>query len=143
MDDDEDVACIEAPFPTHARTHARLLAMAGQSESVFTFNGEGSKSASSSVRAEKFKKQRRAHREFVWPGDWSVVRRYPTGGRMQLEAEDIDFDIYKQTRELMKPSGMKMLPEQEVQASSVHLLDYGNFNGRQTFRPTDMQFEFS
>ena len=32
----------------------------------------------------------------------------------------IEFDIHKRARELMKLSGLKMLPEQEVQAGCVH-----------------------
>ncbi len=78
------------------------------------FHGEGSKSASSPVRAGKFKKQRRADREYVRPKGWKVVRRYPTGGRALLDAEDIEFDIYKRAREFMELSCMKMLPEQEA-----------------------------
>ena len=49
------------------------------------------------------------------------MRRYPIGGRAQLDAEDIEFDIYKRARELMELSGLKILPEQEVQADGVHL----------------------
>ena len=49
------------------------------------------------------------------------MRRYPTGSRAQLDAGDIEFDIYKRARELMELSGLKMLPEQEVQAGGVHL----------------------
>ena len=85
-------------------------------------NAEGSKSASASVRTGKFKKQRVAPREYVLPRDWKVVvRRYPTGGRALLDAEDIEFDIYNRARESMELSGLKMLPEQEVQAGGVHL----------------------
>ncbi len=45
-------------------------------------------------------------------------------GRRLLDAEDIELDIYKQARELMESSGMKMLPQQEVQAGEVCVLDY-------------------
>ena len=55
------------------------------------------------------------------PKEWKVSRRYPTGGRALLDSEDIEFDIYKRARELMESSGMKMLPEQEVQAGGLHL----------------------
>ncbi len=68
MDDDEDVVCIEAPVPTNART-PRPVARNGGAVRV-RFNGEGSKSASSPVRAGKFKKQRRADREYVLPKEW-------------------------------------------------------------------------
>ena len=93
---------------------------AGEAKRV-RFNGEGSKSASSPVRAGKLKKQRRAPREYVRPRDWKLVHRYPTGGRAQLDADDIEFDIYKRAREVMELSGLKMLPEQEVQVGGVHL----------------------
>jgi hypothetical protein len=119
MDDDEDVVCIEAPVPSNAST-PRPVARNGGAVRV-RFNGEGLKSASSPVRAGKFKKQRRADREYVRPKEWKVVRCYATGGRAQLDTEDIDFDIYKQARELMELSSMKMLPQQEVQAGCVHL----------------------
>ena len=49
------------------------------------------------------------------------MRRYPTGCRAQLDAEDIEFDIYKRARELMELSGLEMLSEQEVHAGGVHL----------------------
>jgi hypothetical protein len=42
-----------------------MLARIGRAVRV-RLNGEGSKSASSPVRAGKFKKQRRALREYVW-----------------------------------------------------------------------------
>ena len=89
------------------------------------FNCEDSKSASSPVCVGKFKKQRLAPRENVWPRDWKLVLRYATGGCGQLDAElaaeDIDFDMYKSAGELMKLSGMKMLPEEEVQSGGLHL----------------------
>ncbi len=50
-----------------------------------------------------------------------VVRSYPTGGRALLDAEDKEFDIYKRAREFMELRGMKILPEQEVQAGGLHL----------------------
>jgi hypothetical protein len=92
MGDDEDVVCMEAPVPTNAWT-PRPVARNGGAVRV-RFNGEGSKSASPPVRAGKFKKQRRAHSEYVWPKEWMVVRSYPTGGSALLDAEDIEFDIY-------------------------------------------------
>ena len=49
------------------------------------------------------------------------MRRYPTGGCAQLDAEDIEFDIYKRARESMELSCLRMFPEQEVQAGGVHL----------------------
>ena len=39
----------------------------------------------------------------------------------QLDAGDIDFDVYKHACELMELSCMKRLPEQDVQAGNVHL----------------------
>jgi hypothetical protein len=119
MDDDEDVVCIEAPVRSQASS-PRPVARNGGAVRV-RFNGEISKSASSPVRTEKFKKQRRADHEYVRPKEWKLVRRYATGGRAQLDTEDIDFDIYKQACESMESSGMKMLPQQEVQAGGVHL----------------------
>jgi hypothetical protein len=84
------------------------------------FIGEGSESASSPVSAGKFKKHRRAHREYVWLKEWKIVSRFPTGCRA-LDAEDIEFDIYKETCKMMELSCMKMLPGEEVQAGGVHL----------------------
>ena len=49
------------------------------------------------------------------------MRCYPTGGRAQLDPEDIEFDIYQLARDLMHLSGLRMLPEQEVPESNVHL----------------------
>ena len=46
--------------------------------------------------------------------DWKLVCCYPTGSCAQLDAEDIEFDIYKRARELMELSSLKMLLEQEV-----------------------------
>jgi hypothetical protein len=59
----------------------------------------------------------------VWPKEWKFVRRYATGGRAgaPLDTEDIDSDIYKQASKMMQLNGMKMLPQQEVQAGGVHL----------------------
>jgi hypothetical protein len=57
----------------------------------------------------------------VWPKEWKIVRRYPTGCRAQLDVGDIHFDIYKLAHELMESSSMKILPQQEVQASGLHL----------------------
>jgi hypothetical protein len=51
MDDDEDVVYIEAPVPSNASTQ-RPVARNGGAVQV-RFNGEGSKPASSPVRAEK------------------------------------------------------------------------------------------
>ncbi len=60
-------------------------------------DGEALKSASSPVRAGKFKKQQRAWREYVRPKEWKDVCHYATSGRAQLDAEDIEFDIYKKS----------------------------------------------
>ncbi len=72
MDDDEDVVCIEAPVPSNA-SMPRLVARNGGSVRV-RFNGEGSMSASSPVRAGKFKKQRRAHQEHVRQKDMGLIQ---------------------------------------------------------------------
>jgi hypothetical protein len=53
--------------------------------------------------------------------DWTVVRRYATGGRAQLDSEDIEFDIYQRARDLMHLSGLRLLPEQVLPDSNVHL----------------------
>ncbi len=119
MADDEGVVCIEAPVPSNAGA-PRPVARNGSAVQV-RFNGEGLKSASSPVCIEKFKKQRRAGREYVLLKEWKLVRHYATGGRAQLDTEEIEFDIYKQDRESMELSGMKMLPQQKVQAGGVHL----------------------
>ncbi len=65
MDDNDDVVCIEAPVPTNAWTQRPVARNEGAVQ--VRFNGEGSKSAPSPVLAGKFKKQRRAHREYVRP----------------------------------------------------------------------------
>ncbi len=88
MDDDEDVVCIEAPVSSNARTPHPVACNGGAVR--VRFNGEASKSASSPVRRGKFKKQGRAHREYVRQKEWKVVRRYPTGGRALLDLEDIE-----------------------------------------------------
>jgi hypothetical protein len=119
MDDDEDVVCIEAPVASTSSTPRRVARNGGALR--LRFNGEGSKAASLPVRPGKFKKHRQAHVEYVRLKEWKLVRRYETGDRAQLDAEDIEFDIYKHARELMELSGIKMLPEQEVQAGGVHL----------------------
>ena len=71
------------------------------------FHGKGSKSASSRARSGKFKKQGRSPRQYVRQKDWKVVRRYLTGGRAQLDPEDIEFEIssYQRARDLMHLSG--------------------------------------
>ncbi len=53
--------------------------------------------------------------------EWKVVRRYATGGRVLLGAEDVEFDIYKRASKFMELSCLKILPEQEVQAGGVYL----------------------
>jgi hypothetical protein len=121
MDDVEDVVCIEAPVPSNACT-PRPVARNGGAVRV-RFNGEGSKSASSPVRPGKFKKQRRADREYVRPKEWKVVRRYATGGRAQLDVEDIDFAIYKKARELMESSGI-ILAHEHVRRDEFYLSTY-------------------
>ena len=73
--------------------------------------------------------------------DWKVVRRYQTGGLAQLDAEDIEFDIYKHARELMELSGLKMLPEQElVRKCKRAACIYGDLLGRPALPPMDTQF---
>ena len=119
MDSDEYVVCIEAPVASTASTPHRVKRNGGAVR--VRFNGEGSESASSSVRSEKFKKQGRAPRQYVRSKDWKVGRRYPTGGRAQLDSEDINFGIYQRARDLMHLSGLRMLPEQEVPERNVHL----------------------
>ena len=119
MDEDDDVVVIEAPVGSTSSTPRRVARNCGAVR--VCFNGEGSKSASSPVRAGKFDKQRLAPREYVRPRDWKVVPCYPTGGRAQLDSEGIEFDIYKRARGLMELSCLKMLPEQEMQAGGVHL----------------------
>ena len=121
MDDDDDVVCIEAPVPPNART-PRPVARNGGAVRV-RFNGEGSKSASSPVCPTKFKKHRRAPREYVRPKEWKVVRRYATGGRAQLDVEDIDFAIYKKARELMESSGI-ILAHEHVRRDEFYLSTY-------------------
>ena len=91
MDSDEDVVCIKAPVASTASTQHRVKRN-GRAVRV-RFNGEGSKSASSPVRSGKLKKQGRAPRQYVRCKEWTVVRRYATGGRAQLDSEDIEFDI--------------------------------------------------
>ena len=49
-----------------------------------------------------------APREYIRPQEWKVVRRYLTGGRAQLDAEDIEFDNYKRASESMKLGDLKM-----------------------------------
>ena len=98
MDDVEDVLCIEAPVPFNACT-PRPVARNGGAVRI-RFIGE--------VRTRR-------------PKDWKIVRRYATGGRAQLDVEDIDFDIYKKARKLMESSGMIILPQQEEQAGGVRL----------------------
>ena len=121
MDDDDDVVCIEAPVPPNART-PRPVARNGGAVRV-RFNGEGSKSASSPVCPTKFKKHRRVPREYVRPKEWKVVRRYATGGRAQLDVEDIDFAIYKKARELMESSGI-ILAHEHVRRDEFYLSTY-------------------
>ena len=91
MDSDDDVVCIEAPVASTASTPHRVKRNGGAVR--VRFNGEGSKAASSLVRSGKFKKQGRAPHQYVRCKDWTVVRRYATGGRAQLDPEDIEFDI--------------------------------------------------
>ena len=40
---------------------------------------------------------------------------------LKLDPEDIEFDIYQRVRDLMHLSGLRMLPEQELPESNVHL----------------------
>ncbi len=114
MDDEENVVGIQPPDSTNTRTQ-RPVAHNGGAVRV-RLDAEGSKSTSSPVRAGKFMKQLRAHVEYKRPRKQKVVRHYLTGWRAQLDAEDIDFDIYEQARESIEVSSMKMLPEQNVQA---------------------------
>ena len=119
MDDDDDVVCIEAPVASTASTPHRVKRNGGAVR--VRFNGEGSKAASSRARSGKFKEQGRAPRQYVRCKDWTVVRRYVTGGRAQLDSEDIEFDIYQRARDLMHLSGLRLLPEQVLPESNVHL----------------------
>ena len=47
----------------------------------------------------------------------------PMTGRLcaQLDSEDNNFDNYQRARDIMHLSGLRMLPEQEVPESNVHL----------------------
>ena len=119
MDSDEDVVCIEAPVASTASTPHRVKHNGGAFR--VRFNGEGAKSASAAVRSGKFKTKGRAPRQYVRSKYWKVVRCYPTGGRAQLDPEDIEFVIYQRALDLMHLSGLRMLPEQEVPDSNVHL----------------------
>ena len=69
------------------------------------------------------------------------MRRNLTGDRAQLDAEDIEFDIYKRARELMELSCLKKLPEQEVQAGGVHLLRLTRHPPRRRYRPAKVTAE--
>ena len=103
--------------PMLARS-ARLLAMAGPSESVlmvkvrsphlFPFAQENSRSNEGLTVSMCGRK---------------VVRRYATGGRAQLDVEDIDFDIYKKARELMESSGI-ILAHEHVRRDEFYLSTY-------------------
>ena len=97
-----------------------LNAMAGPSESILWRRFE--------IRVfsrwlRKIQEEGWAPRQYVRSKDWNVtvVRCYLTGGRARLDSEDINFDIYPRDRDLMHLSGLRMLPEQEVQKSNVHL----------------------
>ena len=57
------------------------------------------------------------------PKEWKVVRRYATGGRAQLDVEDIDFDIYKKARYLMESSSM-ILAHEHVRRDEFYLSTY-------------------
>ena len=121
MDDDERVAIVEETDGSMLDTPVRVACNGGAGP--VRSNAEGLKSASASDRAGKFKKQRRADREYVRPKEWKVVRRYATGGRAQLDTEDIDFDIYKKAREFMESSGM-ILAHEHVRRDEFYLSTY-------------------
>ena len=119
MDEEELVVIIEQPDGSMVDTPVRVARNGGAGP--VRSNAEGSKSASASDRAGKFKKQRRAPPKYVRPEQWKLVRRYRTCIRARFDQEDISFDIYQRARDLMELSGHKMLPEQEPPKKGLHL----------------------
>jgi hypothetical protein len=113
---------------------AESITMAGPSESVLMATFEVRIFSRSK---KKFNKKRLARHEYVRPRIWTVVHRYATSGRTQLDAKDINFDMYKRASEFMELSGMRMLPEQELQAGNCI---YGNLFCRQAQPPIDSPF---
>ena len=96
MDDDERVAIVEQPDGSMLDTPVRVARNGGAGP--VRSNAKGSKSASASDRARKFKKQRRAPPKYVRPEQWKLVRRYRTCIRARFDEEDISFDNYQRAR---------------------------------------------
>ena len=119
MDDDDDVAIIEQPDGSMLETLVRVASNGGAGR--VRSNGKGSKSASASDRAIKFKKQHRAPGKYVLPKQWRLIRQYRTCIRDRFDAEDIKFDMYVRAHKFMELSGNVMLPEQEEVAGKLHL----------------------
>ena len=98
---------------------ALLLAMAGPSESVLMVKVR-------SPHLLPFAQKNSRSSEGLTVSmckEWKVIRRYATGGRAQLDVEDIDFDIYKKARELMESSGM-ILAHEHVRRDEFYLSTY-------------------
>ncbi len=119
MDEEELVAVIEQPDGSMLDAPVRVARNGGAGP--VRSNAQGSKSASASDRAGKFKKQRRAPPKYVRPEKWKLVRRYRTCIRARFDDEDIFFDIYQRARDLMELSFHKMLPGQEPPENGLHL----------------------
>ncbi len=129
-DDDEDVVCIEAPVLTNAQ--ARTLRPVARNGGVVLvlLNGEGSKSATTPDRAGQFKKQRKAHHEYhgMLPRDWSWEACSP----LLSDAENIDFDIYKQAGILMELSCMELLQNRKCKQAAYSAVPLWQFKWQAT-----------
>ncbi len=119
MDEEELVAIVEQPDCSMLDMPV-LVARNGGAGPVRS-NAQGSKSASASDRAGKFKKQRRTPPKYVRPNQLKIVCRYRTCIRACFDDEDISFDIYQRAHDLMELSGNKMLPWQEPPENGLHL----------------------
>ncbi len=73
MDDDERVAIVEQPDGSMLDTPVLVVRHGGGGP--VRSNATGSKSASASDCAGKYKKQRRAPLKYVRPEKWKLVRR--------------------------------------------------------------------
>ncbi len=83
MDEEELVDIIKQPDGSMVDTPVPVARNGGAGP--VRSNAQGSKSASASDRARKFKKQQQAPPKYVRPEKWKIVRRYRTCIRARFD----------------------------------------------------------
>ena len=118
MDSDEDVVCIKAPVASTASTPHRVKRNGG-AESVLMAKVR-------SLHLLAFAQENSRRRDglpvsMCGPRIERLCATIRPAAARKLDSEDIEFDIYMRARELMELSGLRLLPEQDIEVGGLYL----------------------